>query len=285
MLFEFHFDWNHLDAESVADTLEGCVEMVGWQENIKGVELPRKFEGIVEEDKIPELELILAILATSLEMEVPSLHYRNVEEIDYLSENQKSFPPIEVRNFYIYGSHIKEPLPPKKTHLLLDAATAFGSGHHESTKGCLMAIDDLLQKQLFKNPLDLGCGSGILALALAKQSKNKVTASDIDPESVFVTKENAKLNGIQEISVYESDGFSSTELQKRAPFDLIVANILANPLCSLAKDMARYSTGHLILSGLLNEQSEMVLAAYEKEGFKLVDRYILGEWTTLSLTL
>ncbi|MDR3625167.1 MAG: 50S ribosomal protein L11 methyltransferase [Chlamydiales bacterium] len=287
MLLEFYFNWNHLDVESIAEALEDCVEMIGWQEDIKGIHLPRKFEGVVTSKNSQELALRLEILAISLGIDVPEISFKSTNDIDYLAENQKSFPPIEVKEFYIYGSHIKSSLPTNKTCLLLDAASAFGSGHHESTKGCLELIADLSKEYSFKNPLDLGCGSGILALAIAKAMSTKVTASDIDPESVRVTKENAKLNHVHNINVYESDGFSSLELQKHAPFDLIVANILAKPLCLLAKEMASYliKDGQIVLSGLLNTQKEEVLAAYIKEGFHFRSELILGEWTTLNLTL
>jgi ribosomal protein L11 methyltransferase len=232
-----------------------------------------------------ELIARVEIYSALLEISPPDISFNDLIEIDWVTENEKSFPSLQVASYYIYGSHLKEEKPKDKIPLLLDAEAAFGSGRHESTQGCLIAIDKLCNHIKFKAPLDLGCGSGILAIALAKRLDTTVTASDIDPDSVRITKENATKNQVTNLEAYLSDGLNSSELQAKAPFDLVVANILALPLCQLASSIAKNTILHasVILSGLLNEQKEMVISSYKEVGFNLIEAYSLGQWSTLVL--
>ncbi|MDF2367519.1 50S ribosomal protein L11 methyltransferase [Sneathiella sp.] len=205
---------------------------------------------------------------------------------DWVSESQKMLPPVDAGRFYIHGSH-DSPHPANSRHnMLIDAGAAFGTGLHETTYGCLLALDNLRKYRNFKNPLDLGCGSGVLALAIAKAWKIPVIASDIDVAAVTVTRDNAAKNRLAPLmTAVHATGLNSRILNRQAPYDLIVANILAWPLVKMAPDIAGAlsSNGILVLSGLLGSQEVMVRSAYRQQGLSLKRRYSIGNWATLIL--
>lgn len=214
---------------------------------------------------------------------LPEFQIQSLQDEDWVSMVYKDFPPLHLGQFYIYGSHVKETPPQGLIPLCINAATAFGSGQHESTEGCLKALTLLAQKESFSHPLDMGCGSGILALAMASLWKAPTVACDNDPEAVKVTLKNARLNHLEAyIEAFVSDGFSGLKMKT---FDIITANILAGPLCQMAGDAvsALSSGGFIILSGLLNRQAANVIDAYRSHGAKLVDQLFLGDWSTLIL--
>ncbi len=168
----------------------------------------------------------------------------------------------------------------------LEAGPAFGSGSHETTRGCLIAIDRLAKRRRFLNSLDLGCGSGILALAIARAMKRPVLAVDIDDWAVRTAAANARSNGLGAlVRVAQGDGFSGPEIRRRAPYDLIVANILARPLVRLAPALVRALRmgGVAILSGLLHSDQAALINAYRAQGARLIGRDRLGDWSTLTL--
>ena len=282
MLLEFKFSWDTPGPEAICNSLADICETISWAESGDHSWI---IEGVVKISSKAELIARLEIYSTLFELTPPDILFNDLVEIDWVTENEKSFPSLQVASYYIYGSHIKEEKPEDKIPLLLDAEAAFGSGRHESTQGCLIAIDKLCNQKTFKAPLDLGCGSGILAIALAKRLDTTVTASDIDPDSVRITKENAVKNQIKNLEAYLSDGLEASQLQANAPFDLIVANILALPLCHLARHIALNTSedANVILSGLLNEQKEMVFSSYNEAGFDLIETCSLGQWSTLIL--
>ncbi|USG60386.1 50S ribosomal protein L11 methyltransferase [Sneathiella marina] len=206
---------------------------------------------------------------------------------DWVSESQKMLPPVDAGRFYIHGSH--DPVHPSisRHDLTIEAGRAFGTGLHETTFGCLLAIDDLRKKREFYNALDLGCGSGVLALAIAKAWRRPVLASDIDIDAVLVTNENAKKNGLAPlIKAEHAAGLNSRILHQHGPYDLIVANILAKPLVTMAFSIANAlaDNGVLILSGLLGKQEQMVFSSYRLQGLRLQRRYAIGEWRALVLS-
>ena len=210
-----------------------------------------------------------------------------VPDQDWVAKVRRELPPVEAGRFFVYGSHDAALLPEGRIALLIEAAMAFGTGHHGTTLGCLRAYDRLLNDaQRFDNVLDLGCGTAVLAMSAARMGAASVLASDIDPVAVEVALANVKANGLEgRVGCVESIGFDSPVVQAGAPFDLIFANILKGPLIELAPDMAAHlaSGGLAILSGLLIEQADEIVEVYQAQGFDLQTREDLGEWSALTL--
>jgi ribosomal protein L11 methyltransferase len=227
----------------------------------------------------------LALVSGLLDIPTPVHDVKTLEPKDWASEVQQSFPPLHVGRFYVYGSHITSPPPQGKIALRISAGAAFGSGEHATTSGCLQAFG-LLSGRRFTKPLDMGCGSGILAIAIAKLWHVDTLGIDIDPVSVSVARENAVLNRVHRSTRFEAgDGYHTPAVRMRAPFDLIVANILARPLVCMAPMLARSLEpgGVVVLSGLLDYQERMVLAAHRMQGLKLFRRISIRNWHTLML--
>lgn len=206
---------------------------------------------------------------------------------DWVAESRKALPPIAAGRFYLRGSHVEGPTPRGRLALLIDAGAAFGTGRHETTKGCLIVLDRLARAgRRFSRILDLGCGSGVLALAAAQLWPGSVLAADNDPDAVRVARENAALNGLADrIRVIRSRGFAAAGLRRAGPFDLLLANILAGPLVRLAPGLARNLAqgGRAVLSGLLTSQAAEVLAAQRRRGLVLESELRLGDWSVLLL--
>jgi ribosomal protein L11 methyltransferase len=202
---------------------------------------------------------------------------------DWLAQTATSFPPHRIGRFWIHGSHVTAPAPPGSVPILIDAGQAFGSGEHDSTRGCLLAIDGLASRRRPRRVLDLGCGAGILAIAAAKTFHARVIAADNDPVAVDVARANAARNGVAaRVRCRISDGYGT--LRRAGPFDLILANILADPLCDMARDTARSLVpgGTAVLSGLLDRQAARVVAAHR--GLRLRRTIGDGPWVTLVMT-
>ncbi len=238
-----------------------------------------------EEPNLASLEAGLALVAAGHDLTPPTLTLEEVAGQDWVANSLQSFQPVEAGRFFIYGSHFEGDIPTSKIGLRVNAATAFGSGEHETTNGCLQAIDFLAQKNLTQ-PLDMGCGSGILAMAMAKTWGKHVVACDIDGESVRVAKDNAALNGIARlVSAYHGNGYFTGAVVKSAPYDLIVANILLRPLCAMAKSLSKYLDrgGYVILSGFLQEDTNRIISVHRQFGLKLVTTFPVGEWQTVVL--
>ena len=228
------------------------------------------------------LSVTIAIAAMSAGIDEPEWDLLPVPKKNWLRENLMDFPPLELGRYYIYGSHIENPkIPAGKIALQIDAATAFGSGEHATTQGCLQAFEDVLKIIKPKKILDMGCGSGILSMAAAKVlgESVRIDAVDIDPESVRVTGENIQINGVEKsINVFQSTGYANVSGQ----YDLIFANILARPLMEMAPDLYKHLKvgGMAILSGFLNGQKAWVLKAHAKAGLEFVRVYKIKEWST-----
>lgn len=209
-----------------------------------------------------------------------------IAEADWLQHNAAQFPPQEAGRFWVHGSHLERGPPDGRVPILIDAGAAFGSGEHGSTRGCLMALDRLARKRRFRRVLDVGCGSGVLAIAAAKCWPARALAVDFDPTAVRVAAENAILNGVgKHLQTAVSDGFASAEVRAAAPYDLIFLNILADPLIQMAPDVARALApgGTVVLSGLLDRQAPAVLTAYRTWRLRQAFRVDLGLWATLVL--
>ncbi len=197
---------------------------------------------------------------------------------NWLQECYQSFKPIVIGKYYIYGSHITDDIPVDKIALKIDAATAFGTGEHQTTHGCLEALNNLDFEP--KKVLDVGCGSGILSMAYAKTFNKPVDAVDIDEESVRVATQNAVENGLSSLmTVWHSTGYEKVTDK----YDLVLCNILARPLMDMASDLKEHLNvgGQAILSGFLNRQERWVLKAHTDIGLKLVTKYRINGWSTI----
>lgn len=244
----------------------------------------------VEEPDADALKAALDRAATGLGIGIPGYHVAPLPPVDWLAENRRAFPPQSLARYFIHGSHFTGRVPPGRVGVLVDAATAFGSGEHETTRGCLLSLDRLARRRsaFRRHPraLDIGCGSGILAIAIAKTWPIKVMAGDLDAESVRVTRENARLNHVAaRLQATRANGYRARTIQRGRPYDIVTSNILARPLCALSRDLGRALSrrGVAILSGLLVEQESQVLAAHRRQGLALVRRARRSGWSTLLL--
>ena len=233
----------------------------------------------------PALAAELALAAAAAGGTLVEIGEGQLPDRDWLAENQLAFPPLRVGRFFIYGSHHRGRVPAGAIGIMLDAATAFGTGEHPSTRGCLMALDRLAHRHRFRRPLDVGTGTGILAVAAAKLLHRRVLASDIDRGAVRVARHNVARNGVAGlVRVSGADGYRHRAIRK-LPYDLILSNILARPLALLARDLARtlMPGGRAVLSGLLRRQEPIVLAPHRGCGIVLERRLVIDGWSTLVL--
>ncbi len=221
-------------------------------------------------------------LATASNIEKPLLNLVQVDNLDWVSEVQKTFVPIRAGKFFIHYSGFEENLPKDLINIEINAGRAFGTGEHETTSNCLIALSEFVQNDL-NIALDMGCGSGILAIAMAKLNIEKIIAVDIDEQALIVTEENKRLNHVQQITVKQSDGYHSDIIRENAPYQIITSNILALPLISMATDAAKNLSedGILILAGFLKDQQLEVLNAHKQQGLILVKEICIKNWPTL----
>lgn len=237
----------------------------------------------------PEEEIArrLALLAELTGIDVPDYTLEAVQQQDWLAATARDFPPMQVGKFFVYGSHIEEKMPMGTHPIQVDAGQAFGSGEHATTQGCLQAIEARARYSAPARVLDLGCGSAILGMAAARcWRKAWVIASDIDKVAVRVATQNVKRNWLHtQVRLVESNGLQALALQRAAPYDVIIANILARPLQSLAPAIvaALSVRGYVILSGLLTTQEQAVLHRYRLQGLRLAKRVRIDGWSTLIL--
>lgn len=228
------------------------------------------------------LDAALGVAAAGAGIAPPRPMLAALPAMDWLAENRKSFPPVRVGRFYIHRTHHDRPPAGGRIAIRLDASLAFGSGTHASTQGVLVALDALARRRRFRRVLDLGTGSGILAIAAAKLWPARVVATDIEPNSVRMTRENAAANGVMpRIAAHVGPGLRAVPRGLR--FDLVLANIQVRPLTSLAPAIRRRigPGAHVVLSGLLRADEAEALAAYRAQGLVLAARHPLGDWVTL----
>ncbi len=284
--------------ERVFEDLAGVVSLYEWDDRQKPVLWA--VEGMF--DAAPpraELTARVDLAASALGIAAPELVLARVLAKDWLTETVTHFPPLRAGRYYIHGDHVRGPFPTGIVRLTINAATAFGSGQHASTMGCLLALDSLFRRtsaapgrnggrnrrRSFAG-LDLGCGTGILGMAAAKTLRRPILCADIDPEAVRVTRYNAARNGLTGlIAPVMSDGCGHRTLGRQAPYGFITANILARPLAAMAADIAALLApgGCLIAAGFVRRDEAMVLNAYRMQGLRLVRRIRIAPWTTLVL--
>jgi len=203
---------------------------------------------------------------------------------DWIRLSQEGLPPVRAGRFFVYGAHDAGQVPHGVIPMRIEAGLAFGTGHHETTALCLAVLSDLARRRAYANVLDLGCGTGLLAIGAAKLWKRPVLASDIDPVAIEVTDENAIGNGVGPlVRGVVADGLINPILAASAPYDLIIANILAGPLTRLMPQIvnALAPGATLVLSGLLHNQEAMILSFYQ--GLRFLGRRREGPWSALVL--
>jgi len=213
-----------------------------------------------------------------------AIQFDTVEAKYWVTATLAELVPVHAGRFIVHGRHDRAKVPPNKLGIEIEAALAFGTGHHGTTRGCLVLLDSVLKAASPRRVLDLGTGTGVLAIAAAKARRGKVLASDIDPLSVAVATDNARLNGAGGlVEAIQAGGLSAPAFKRLGPFDLVLANILANPLRRLATPMSRHLAGgaHVILSGLLPPQAGAVVADYRARGMVLERQIQLEGWSSL----
>lgn len=237
----------------------------------------------------PEPEAVagqIAPVAEAFAFSLPLPRIEPLPERDWVAESQRGLVPVRAGRYAVVTSqHRAGTRAPIR--LVIDAGQAFGTGHHQTTQTCLKALDWLACRRRFARPLDLGCGSGVLAMAAAATWRVPVLASDIDPRAAAIARDNARRNGLAGlVTVVAAAGFAHPLLRARAPYDLILANILAQPLIDLAPELVRHlaADGIAVLSGLLAHQQSAVLATYRAHGLALERRFTSGAWPTLVLS-
>jgi ribosomal protein L11 methyltransferase len=269
------------DAEAAADAidnmpgLEGATYSILEEDEDKGVWRIDAFPTTDEEDA--------ALMALLGEYDLKVVR-DTLADADWLAMALSGLPPVRAGRFFVYGMHDRGRLPASTVNLRIEAGAVFGTGHHGTTVGCLQAYDRLIKARKFNKVLDVGAGTGLLAIAAARTGSKLAVGTDIDKPSVRISKENAKVNKANAKFVHAS-GLSNPLVANNAPYDLVFANILARPLISLAQDIKRALVpgGTVILSGLLRTQERMVKAAYLSRGFKVVNRIHRDAWATLVL--
>lgn len=224
----------------------------------------------------------LAGAAAALGANAPEIEIGPLPKVDWLAENRRAFPPVAVGRYFVFGTHFAGAPPSGARLIKLDASIAFGSGEHATTRGCLLALDRLSRRRRARRVLDVGCGSGILAIGAARSWPAQVVASDIDRDSVRLAAENVQRNGVAaRVSVSCGDGLA--RVRPRRGYDVVLANILARPLCRLSGAIARAVRpgGIVILSGLLAGQESEVRGAYRARRLRLSRRIRIAGWHTL----
>jgi ribosomal protein L11 methyltransferase len=213
-----------------------------------------------------------------------AMTFQTIEAKDWVKASLEGLAPVEAGRFVVHGQHDRARIAVNRLGIEIEAALAFGTGHHGTTRGCLLLLDQVLRRQSLASVLDLGSGTGVLAIAAAKAQRRRVLASDIDPRAAIVAQENARLNGVGHlVESICATGFAAPQFRARAPFDLILANILANPLRQMAPTMAAHLApeGLVILSGLLPHQATGVVATYRAVGLVLLRRLQIDGWSSL----
>jgi len=235
----------------------------------------------------PDQVLMRELVANTVGSEIAeTIAFDTIEAKDWVKASLEDLVPVPAGRFVVHGSHDRTRVPQNKLAIEIEAALAFGTGHHGTTRGCLLLLDHVLKSTQPRRVLDLGTGTGVLAIAAAKALHRTVLASDIDPPSVRVARENAALNGVRNhVQAIRAIGFAAPDFAKHGPFDLVLANILANPLRQLAQPMVQHlqPDAHVILSGLLTHQAPAVIAAYRARGLMPLRHLRIEGWSSLLL--
>ncbi len=233
----------------------------------------------------PDQAAVCELVGTAAGSEAArDITFDTVEAKDWVKATLEELVPVRAGRFIVHGRHDRAKIPANKLGIEIEAALAFGTGHHGTTRGCLLLLDSLLRARSPRRVLDLGTGSGVLAIAAARALRRRVLASDIDPLSVTTARDNARQNGAGNwVETILATGFAAPGFAEHGPFDLVMANILANPLRQMATAMAHHlaPSAQVILSGLLPHQAQGVIAAYRARGLVLQGHLQIEGWSSL----
>ncbi|MCT8267471.1 50S ribosomal protein L11 methyltransferase [Afifella sp. JA880] len=284
MTARISFTGSREEAELLSDRLDAAFEEEGGVVALSEAGPNWQVELYLEGDNAGPLQ---AKLSEALAADAAKFDIEILPETDWVAQSLKGLAPVPTGRFIVHGAHDRGAVPAGRIGIEIDAGQAFGTGHHATTLGCLETLDELVKVRRFDRPLDVGTGTGLLAIALARLLREPVLASDIDPIAVEIAAENARLNGVGHlVETMTATGLGHPRIAACAPYDLIVANILAAPLIALAPAMGRASEadGVIVLSGILNTQASRVMAAYRNQGFALETHRRFGEWSVLVLS-
>lgn len=277
------FSADKAEAERIYNILEREFEEDGFPLAVTEVDEDRQiFEvSVYTEDSVTELAARIDTLIGADRFESEEL-----PDIDWVTHSLEGLKPVRAGRFFVHGSHDRDKIENDDIAIEIDAGLAFGTGHHGTTAGCLEMIEEIIHGEHPTNALDLGTGSAVLAIAIAKLAPIPVLATDIDPVAITVAAENALKNGVGEhVITATAEGFDHPVFRSYTPFDLIVANILANPLMELAPALKSHlaSNGSIVLSGILDSQHDAVLAAYQAQGLTHQKTLHREGWVTIHL--
>jgi ribosomal protein L11 methyltransferase len=235
----------------------------------------------------PNEAAVRALVALAAGREAANaLVFSAVQAEDWVKASLEGLAPVEAGRFFVHGAHDRARVPINRIGIEIEAALAFGTGHHGTTRGCLIALDAIAKTSRPRRIFDVGTGSGVLAIAAARALRQPVLASDIDAVAIKTARENARLNRVgARIVLVRADGLATRVFGQQGPFDLVFANILMEPLLRFAAPLAKLTApgAHVVLSGLLPSQANAVLAAYRRHGLFLRRRILLDGWVTLVL--
>lgn len=284
----YHFSAPRTEAYAASDRLEQALEDEGLPIAVLEIDEAADIHEVsIYADAVSPLDIQGLIDSVLEELGIDTqTASENVPDIDWVSKSLEGLAPVHAGRFIVHGRHDRAKVRPGNIAIEIEAGQAFGTGHHGTTSGCLIMLDRIVQSERPRKALDLGTGSAVLAIGLAKRARIPVLATDIDPVATRVARENVRLNGVERLVTCETAvGFHNRALIDSRPFDLIIANILARPLMALAPDMARHLSpgGSVILSGILSRQRNSVISAYRNQGFRH-DRTIWREgWVTIHM--
>lgn len=282
-----HISLNKVDAQRAYDAFEAEFEEDGHPLLILEVDEAADIHEVSVYAPGEPDQVAARMTAVLDRLAIPSgIGRETLEDIDWVTKSLEDLKPVRAGRFLVHGAHDRDRLRVGDIGIEIEAGLAFGTGHHGTTAGCLEMLTDVLRRERPRNALDLGTGSAVLAIALAKLAGIPVLATDIDPVATKVARENVRLNGVVRlVHAVTAAGFHNPAFALNAPFDLIVANILARPLMKLAPEMARHLTpgGSLVLSGILDRQRDAVVAAYVGQRFRHARTTHREGWVTIHL--
>ncbi|MFC3324048.1 50S ribosomal protein L11 methyltransferase [Mesorhizobium cantuariense] len=282
-----YFTTGKIESVSIFAALEAAFEDEGLPIALREVDEDKDIHevSLYADGDVDTVEARLKDILAGLSLSKP-IERESLPDIDWVARSLEGLKPVRAGRFFVHGAHDRRKRHSGELAIEIEAGLAFGTGHHGTTAGCLEMVEKVVRREHPRNALDLGTGSAVLAIAVAKLAHIPVLATDIDPVAVRVAAANARLNHVKAlVETVTAPGFHHPIFGKRAPFDLIVANILARPLMRLAPQMAGHIAlgGSIVLSGILERQRDAVVSAYVGQNFRHVRTLHREGWVTIHL--